>query len=90
MRMDSQQLLIVARLYAEIRQITMATLGTYLVRDAKFFIRLPEGRVTIRRAARAGERLSQMWPADTDWPSDIPRPAPTESPSPEPDHGEAA
>ena len=55
----------------------MASLGTYLVRDAYFFNRLAQGRVTIRRAERALQWLSDHWPADLDWPSGIPRPDPS-------------
>ena len=37
-----------ARLHAEARCITMATLGAPMVRDADFFVRLTHGRVTAR------------------------------------------
>ena len=72
--MESQSLITAARIYAAARGIAMATLGTYLVRDAKFFDRLSVGRVTVRRVDRAARRLSEMWPDDLAWPSDIPRP----------------
>ena len=75
--MNAQSLAHVARIYAARRGISMASLGTYLVRDAYFFERLTEGRVTIRRAERALRRLSDHWPADLEWPADIPRPAPS-------------
>ena len=73
--MNAQSLMAAARIYASTRGIAMASLGTYLVRDAKFFDRLAVGRVTIRRAEQAALRLSEMWPEHLPWPSDIPRPA---------------
>ena len=84
--MNTEHLTRAASIYAEVRQIKLATLGVYLVSDANFFERLKEGRVTIRRAELAARRLSAMWPAPLPWPDDIPRPA-----SHDEDHrGEAA
>ena len=74
MRMESQSLIAAAQIYATARGIEMASLGTYLVRDARFFDRLRVGRVTVRRVDRAAHRLSEMWPEDLAWPPDIPRP----------------
>lgn len=88
--MDTQHLVRLAGIYAEARQITMASLGTYLVRDAYFFDRLGRGRVTIRRAERALRRLADLWPADLDWPSDVPRPAPRAAAEPGPGSGSPA
>lgn len=72
--MDSENLSNLASLYAKNRGITLSTLGTYLAGDGKFFGRLSQGRVTIRRAEAVLKRLSAVWPADLPWPSDIPRP----------------
>ena len=72
--METQSLITAAQIYATARGIEMASLGTYLVRDARFFDRLRVGRVTVRRVDRAARRLSEMWPDDLAWPSDIPRP----------------
>lgn len=80
--MDSKHLTAVAHIYADARGITMSTLGTYLVRDANFFKRLAEGRVTIRRVELAGRLLSEIWLCDLEWPPDIPRPAPSSSVEP--------
>ena len=60
----------------------MASLGTYLVRDARFFDRLAVGRVTVRRVEQAAWRLSEMWPEHLPWPAAIPRP-PVTPPEPE-------
>ncbi|MCY4548166.1 MAG: hypothetical protein OXC28_07350 [Defluviicoccus sp.] len=84
--MNAQRLTRLARIYAEARNITMGSLGTYLVRDAYFFDRLATGRVTIRRAERALQWLSDHWPAGLDWPADIERPPPGAGAEP----GEAA
>ena len=83
--MDAQQLVRAAEIYAEVRGITMATLGTYLTRDANFFERLAAGRVTIRRAELVFQRLSNRWPRHLPWPSDTPRP----EPKPEANAGDA-
>lgn len=72
--METQSLITAAQIYATARGIEMASLGTYLVRDARFFDRLRVGRVTVRRVDHAARRLSEMWPDDLAWPSDIPRP----------------
>ena len=84
--MNAEHIARLGAIYARDRNIAMASLGTYLVRDAYFFDRLARGRVTIRRAERALGRLADLWPADLDWPADIPRPAPRAAVEP----GEAA
>ena len=78
--MYSEHLMRIAALYSKSRNVTMATLGTYAAGDGKFFPRLSEGRVTIRRAERVLQWFSDHWLADTTWPSDIPRPTPSSTP----------
>lgn len=75
--MYSDDLLVVARRYAQARDIAMTTLGTYAAGDGKFFGRLAEGRVTIRRAKAVGQYLSDHWPDGLEWPPSIPRPEPS-------------
>ena len=77
--MYQQSLQRVAQRYAKVRRITMASPGTYLMRECRYFDRLASGRVTIRRAEQARLRLAEHWPDGLLWPADIPRPAPTES-----------
>ena len=74
--MNEHDLATVAHIYATTRGITMASLGTYLVRDARFFDRLAVGRVTVRRVEQAAWRLSEMWPEHLPWPAAIPQPQP--------------
>lgn len=62
-------------LFAEQRGIALSTLSR-LVGSPSMAARLAEGRVTIATAHRVTQWLSDHWPADLDWPSDIPRPAP--------------
>ena len=50
--------------------------------DGRFFKRVKEGRVTIRRAERVCQWFSDHWPADLEWPAGIPRP-PVTPPEPE-------
>ena len=84
--MTTTEILRVARIYAAHRRIALSTVGRLGMGHGHFFDRLADGRVTIRRAERALQWLSDHWPADLVWPSDIPRPAP----SVEVESGEAA
>lgn len=55
-----------------------ATVGTYSVRDGKLFARLDGGAsITLHRAEKVIQWLSNNWPSDLKWPSDITRPTPT-------------
>lgn len=75
--MNSNALLSLAEAYCRHRRLSLGSLGTYATKDARFFRKLPEGRVTIRRAERVLQWLSDHWPADLPWPADIPRTAPS-------------
>ena len=75
--MNTHELLRLSDIFAESRGIALASLGTYMLRDAHFFDRLKSGRVTIRRAELALQWLSDHWPADRQWPEDIRRPDPS-------------
>ena len=75
------------RMYAAHRGLALSTVSTYAAAAGDFYARLERGHdLTTRRAARVTQWLSDRWPADLDWPSDIPRP----EPRPEPKRGEAA
>ena len=74
--MDTEDLLEVGRRYAGARGIEMSTLATYAAADGRFFRRLSEGRVTIRRMHSVMRWISDNWPAHLEWPPDVPRPAP--------------
>ena len=82
--MIADPVLRVAELYASARKISLSSLGTYALRDASFFVRLAQGRVTLRRADDLLAWLSRHWPVGLDWPPDISRPRPTDPPPPVP------
>ncbi|MDE2905532.1 MAG: hypothetical protein OXQ28_05545 [Acidobacteriota bacterium] len=63
------------KLFAERRGIALSTLSRH-VGSPSMAARLAEGRVTIATAQRVTQWLSDHWPDDLDWPTDIPRPAP--------------
>ena len=50
----------------------------FLVRgDGQFFRRLREGKgCTVKTASKVFDWFSENWPADLEWPADIPRPNP--------------
>ena len=75
--MYAQNLMRLGGIFAEARGIALASLGTYMVRDACFFDRVRNGRVTVRRVERALQWLSDNWPDGCEWPADIPRPEPS-------------
>ena len=53
------------------------TIGRYAAGSGDFYSCLVAGHdLTTRRAERVVAWLSDSWPADLAWPSDIPRPAP--------------
>ena len=57
------------------------TVGRCVSEDGTFYARLKCGRdLTIRRAERVIQQLSDRWPEDLEWPPDIPRPTPTAKP----------
>jgi len=52
------------------------SVGRYASGSGDFYARLLAGHdITTRRAHRVVQWLSDHWPADLDWPADIPRPA---------------
>ena len=63
------------------------TIGRLAAGSGDFYARLKNGHdLTTRRAASVVQYLSDHWPADLAWPSDIPRPLP----SPDRDHPQEA
>ena len=72
--MSPEQLAALATRYAATRGIQISTLATYAAADSRFFQRLSEGRVTIRRMRSVAQYLSDNWPEYLEWPADIPRP----------------
>ena len=72
--MDST--IILMQRYAEWRGIALSTLGRLMVGSSTIADRARQGRVTFATAQRIHQWLSDHWPADLDWPSNIPRPRP--------------
>ena len=59
------------------------TVGRLASGSGDFYARLKRGHdLTMRRAAIVAQYLSDHWPANTEWPTDIPRP-PVIPPEPE-------
>ena len=75
--MKTDTLIGLAEAYAAHRGLTLSTVSTYADNDGKFFPELKRGAsCTLRRAARVLSWFDENWPADLEWPRDIPRPQP--------------
>lgn len=73
--MDTKTLVNLAEAYAAHLGLKLSTVSTYAAMDGKFFGRLKEGAgCTLRKAARLVLWFSDNWPADLEWPRQIPRP----------------
>lgn len=70
-----EQLLRVARRYAEIEEIPLSTVSSRALNDGKKLSALEEGAdITVGRLEDAMRWFSDKWP-DGEWPADVPRPA---------------
>lgn len=70
-----ENLLRLARLYAAHQGLSLSTVSTYAANDGKFFPTLSVGAgCTVARADRVLQYFSDNWPADLEWPRDVPRP----------------
>ncbi len=68
-------LLDLAEAYSVQKGLTLTTVGTYAVKDGKFFNSLVDGKsCTLRRAKLVVDWFDAKWPADLEWPRQIPRP----------------
>lgn len=73
-----EQLLTVARRYAEIEEIPLSTVSSRALDDGKKLKALEDGAdINVGRLEKALRWFSDHWP-DGDWPSDVPRPVSTE------------
>lgn len=76
--MRIEHIIKLARTYSSYTSLSLATVSTYAANDGKLFRRMEDGAgCTIKRANKLIRWFSAHWPADLDWPSDIPRPTPT-------------
>lgn len=73
------QLLTVARRYAEIEGVPLSTVSSRVLNDGKKLTALEEGAdITVGRFEAALTWFSENWPSG-DWPADIARPAAAEA-----------
>ena len=75
--MDNLPRLIAA--YAEAAGLAESTVSRMFGGRWDVADRAREGRITGRRVARIIQRISDHWPADAEWPSDITRPSSREA-----------
>lgn len=70
-----EQLLCVARRYAEIEGVSLTTVSSRALNDGKKLSALADGAdINVGRLERTLRWFSENWP-DGDWPCDVPRPA---------------
>ena len=64
-------------IFADHTRRRLSTVSRLATGSGETIARLESGRtITIRRAARALQYLSDHWPEDREWPVEIPRPPP--------------
>ena len=70
----ARELAALASAYCEATQMSLAGLGVVIFSDHRFFKNLASGRdCTTGNAAIASRWLIENWPADVEWPADVPR-----------------
>jgi len=70
----------ISQRYSRAKKISLSRLGYLTAKDGKFFARLEKGgSCTLRTAQRLIQYLSDNWPSNLKWPSNIPRPAASSS-----------
>ncbi|WP_071971953.1 hypothetical protein [Sulfitobacter alexandrii] len=75
--MQKDTIIRLADAYVEQTKLKLSTVSSYAANDGKFFRNLKlTSDVTIGRANRIVQWFSDNWPADLEWPDDIPRPSP--------------
>lgn len=73
--MNTQHLVRLGQAYATHHGLELSTVSTYAAADGKWLKRLHEGAsCTLRKAAAVVQWFADRWPADLEWPRDIPRP----------------
>lgn len=69
------QILMLARRYAQRRNITLSSVSTYACGDGSIFEKLSQGKsITAVRARKVINWFSENWPADLAWPDGVERP----------------
>lgn len=79
--MFTEAFLTVAETFAEAHALELRTVSSRVFDDGKVLPGLKAGQRTISfaRAETAMQWFSENWPADTDWPSNVPRPVPADA-----------
>ena len=74
--MLTDQIARLADTYVQHRQLKLSTVSTYAANDGKWLdnISKPGVSCTVRKAHSVIQWFATHWPADLDWPRDIPRP----------------
>lgn len=73
--MQAKDLLTLAQAISGHQNWSLSTVSIYAANDGKFFKRIAEGGgCTLRTAQRVLSWFADQWPADLEWPHDIPRP----------------
>ena len=77
MRLSADDVLALARAYADCVGISLTTAGVRAAGNDKMFVRLATGRTcTVRSLERAARWFACNWPVGLDWPEGVPRPEP--------------
>lgn len=75
--MSTEHIIRLAEAYGRHCALELSTVSTYAENDGKWLPGLKAGSsCTLRRAERVTRWFSTNWPADLEWPRDIPRPTP--------------
>lgn len=78
--MNKLDLVRLGEIYARHTGLRLSTISTYAANDGKWLGNLKSSSVascTVRKANAVFSWFSDHWPADLDWPIDIPRPPKT-------------
>lgn len=75
--MSTDTLILLAQLYTAHTGLKLSTVSSYSSNDGKWLPRLLRGEAgcTVKRLVRTIAWFSANWPADLEWPRDIPRPS---------------
>jgi hypothetical protein len=77
MRLAADDVLALARAYADCVGVALTTVGVRSANNDKMFVNLARGRTcTVRSLERAARWFACNWPPGLDWPEGIPRPEP--------------
>ena len=78
---DTIQVLRLAHIFVAAKGHTLSTVSLRIADQGSLFGRLASGDadLTLKRRDRIIQRFSDRWPADLEWPKDVPRPKPSKA-----------